>query len=856
MKERKRLTLNLSLRIALYVMAFNVIILLFFGWFRYQNQANRFRNDLEENLQRTVVFLADNLAVSVYEFNEPNIRSICRAAFSQPDVQAIRLDSLDFPMEETHFVQGPDRQLQPWTADRDYMESGLTWRREEIRFNGERLGWVSVGINPDFMLSSLRERLFETIQEILALAVILTILMFLVLRFLLVAPLSRLAQVTYKIERAEQALVAQEARQSAIISNISEVLAILDRDGTITYKSPNILNFYGWEPEMLIGRSAWDNIHPEDREQALAEFHSVLSKKNRRSTFELRYKHADGRYTHTVFTATNLLHHPNILGVLLNYHDISERKKAQMELRESEERFKALHNASFGGITIHEKGMILDCNRGLSQISGFTYEELIGMDGLLLIAEEYRDLVRNKIAQGYERPYEAYGCRKNGEVYPLRLEARNIPYRGKTVRVVEFRDITEQKAAEEEVQRKNEEYMTVNNELSDSLYRIQKINMELEEAKERAEESDRLKTTFLANLSHEIRTPMNGILGFADLLGADDLTPDTQKKYIDLIKQSGDRMLHLISDLVDISRIETGQIVLNPGPCSRTIDEQTSRFLRTPGREKGLTFDLEKGIPDPGPTFHVDQYRLEQVLTNLVGNALKFTRRGGVEMGYESMGQDLRFHVKDSGPGIAAAFHEKIFERFRQVEDTPLRAEEGSGLGLAISKSIVELMGGTIGVQSEPGKGSTFFFQIPFLPAEKTRDGAVPETSTPNRTGRESILVAEDDELSFIYLQETLENDFTSVLWAQNGKEAIDLLEMHPEVSLILMDLKMPVLNGLDAVREIRKKNRDIPIIAQTAYAHEAELQKALDAGCNDTLTKPISKVLLKQKVTKYLLRA
>ena len=222
-------------------------------------------------------------------------------------------------------------------------------------------------------------------------------------------------------------------------------------------------------------------------------------------------------------------------GRIWYYRDITERKQLELELAESLERFKELHNASFGGIAIHDKGIILECNKGLSEMLGYSLEELIGMNGLLLIAPEYREMAMDKIATGYEKPYEADGLRKNGDIFPMRLEARNIPYKGKKVRTVEFRDITESKQAEQQIIA----------------------------AKEKAEESDRLKSAFLANMSHEIRTPMNGILGFAELLKESDLKSENRDKYIGIIEKSGARMLNIIDDIVDISKIEAGQMDLN-----------------------------------------------------------------------------------------------------------------------------------------------------------------------------------------------------------------------------------------------------------------------------------------------------
>ena len=363
-----------------------------------------------------------------------------------------------------------------------------------------------------------------------------------------------------------------------------------------------------------------------------------------------------------------------------------ELKKANIELEASETRFKALHNASFGGITIHDKGVILDCNQGLAEITGFSVEELIGMDGLLLIAEKSRDHVMNNILSGYEEPYEVFGVRKSGEEYPLRLEARNIPYKDREVRVVEFRDITD----------------------------IKIVENELIEAKEKAEESDRLKSAFLANMSHEIRTPMNGILGFSELLKSPDLAEDLRDKYIELIEKSGQRMLNTINDLIDISKIESGQTEVNIENCNlgQILQDIFDFFLpQAEAKNLKLKLNAEPGIGKS--TIQTDRYKLEAVITNLVKNALKYTDKGEIEFGYKKKKDELEFFVSDTGRGIAEVNQKKIFERFVQENNTYASSYEGSGLGLAISKAFIEILGGRLWVQSLKDKGSVFYFTLP-----------------------------------------------------------------------------------------------------------------------------------------------
>ncbi len=243
-----------------------------------------------------------------------------------------------------------------------------------------------------------------------------------------------------------------ENLQRRMLANIGDVITVIDANGINKYKSPNIEKLFGWKPEELVGQSTWNNVHPDDLESSRVFIAGLALTPNAVGTREVRYKCRNGKYKWIQFTANNLLDDPDIRGILGNYHDITGRKLIEEALRESEARFKALHNASFGGIAIHDKGYILECNQGLCEMSGYTEDELIGMNGLDLIAEKFRDFVMGKIMSLNEQPYEAVGLRKNGDEYPMRLEGRNVPYKGKMVRTVEYRDITETRQAEKKIQ--------------------------------------------------------------------------------------------------------------------------------------------------------------------------------------------------------------------------------------------------------------------------------------------------------------------------------------------------------------------------------------------------------------------
>jgi len=505
-----------------------------------------------------------------------------------------------------------------------------------------------------------------------------------------------------------------------------------------------------------------------------------------------------------------------------------ELVKAKLIAEQNEKRFKALHDASFGGIAIHDKGKILDCNKGLSKLTGFKQKELIGMDGLLLIAERSRKKVMKRIVAEYKKPYEAFAVRKNGEEYPVRLEGRMIPYNGKKVRVVEFRDITEIKMAE----------------------------YELIAAKEKAEESDRLKTAFLANMSHEIRTPMNGILGFTSLLQEPDLSGEEQHRYIDIIQQSGDRMLQTVNDIIEVSKIETGQVDVTQtlvNICD--LLNYLFLFFKPETEKKGIQLFLENELSGKECNITTDKIKINSILTNLIKNAIKYSDSGSIKISCQKKSPHLLFSVEDEGIGIPVNRQKAIFERFVQADIEDSRAQEGSGLGLAITQSYAKMLGGEVWVESQEGIGSTFYATIEYIPSNCIESGLKPKESKimSDELKKIEILVAEDDNVSFLLLQNILSKENYHLTQVTNGLEVVDMLQRTPNFHLILMDIKMPEMDGIEATKKVREFNSTIPIIAQTAYALEGDKEKALQAGCNGYISKPINKDDLLKQIRKYV---
>lgn len=376
---------------------------------------------------------------------------------------------------------------------------------------------------------------------------------------------------------------------------------------------------------------------------------------------------------------------------------------------------------------------------------------------------------------------------------------------------------------------------------------------ELIEAKEKAEESDRLKSAFLANLSHEMRTPMNGILGFSELLRRKNISEEKKDIYLELIEKEGHRLLSFISNIVDISKIESNTINIDYSHINvnTLINDLYSKYY-IKLENTSIKLQVEKGLEEADSFIETDENKLVQIISNLLENAIKFTKEGAIEFGYTLKGKNLQFYVKDSGIGIDKEEQINIFNRFTQG-----RREQthnlGVGLGLSIVKGLVKLLHGDVWIDSQTGKGSTFFFTIPY---KKVIDNTVIINEYNENTledGDFTILIAEDDNLSFLYIQACLSDFNCSIIRAVNGKEAVEIVSQNAAIDLVLMDINMPEMDGNEALKEIRKTNKEITIIAQTGLAMSGDKEKMLNAGFDDYISKPISTTQLISTINKHL---
>ncbi len=490
---------------------------------------------------------------------------------------------------------------------------------------------------------------------------------------------------------AEQALKESSEKFdnlfNKMLAGVAFCKAIYDKNGNISdciYKDMNPVyeEFTGLKKETAIGKKV-SEVLPGTEPEWLTTFGEVVKTGNP-INFEMYHEQSKKYYSVFAFKFKK----DEFAAI---FDDISKRKLAEQEIEESREKYRGLSEAAFESVFLSEKGLCVEQNLSAEKKFGYSNEEAIGRYGIDWIAPECRATVLNNILTGYEQPYESLAIKKDGTKFPCILQGKMMHYKGKTVRVTSLSDITDRK----------------------------KVEKELIKAKEKAEESDRLKSSFLANMSHEIRTPMNGILGFVDLLKEPQLTGDEQEQYIKIIGKSSVRMLNTINDIVDMSKIEAGQvdIVKNETSVSKILDEQYD-FFNMEAKSKGLELVYKPSLADSGTGIVTDKHKLEEILSNLIKNAIKFTHQGHVTFGCSLITDKevkrLEFYVRDTGIGIPQSRIKAIFNCFEQADIEDTRAFEGSGLGLAISKSYVEMLGGKIWVESEEGIGSQFYFTLPF----------------------------------------------------------------------------------------------------------------------------------------------
>jgi len=383
--------------------------------------------------------------------------------------------------------------------------------------------------------------------------------------------------------------------------------------------------------------------------------------------------------------------------------------------------------------------------------------------------------------------------------------------------------------------------------------------IELKLAKEKAEESDKLKTAFLANMSHEIRTPMNAIIGFSELLNDPELTENNRQDFIGLINENSRLLLNLIEDIIDVAKIEADQIKIVKSTCqvNLIIDELQEFYKNEINKDEHKSIDIKvvKENPDDKFSIESDSLRFKQIMNNIISNAIKFTEKGFIEFGYKVIDKRIiRFYIKDTGIGLPPEKQLFIFERFRQAEESSTKEYGGTGLGLTISRRLVELLGGKIWVESVLHKGSVFYFTLPYKIVKGSQQTKLFDKETDKQEWSDKvILVAEDKDSNFELVKATLLKSNVHIKRAVNGKEAVKICLKNESINLVLMDIRLPEMNGYEATKRIKAKKPDLPVISLTAYAMTEDKEKSLQAGCDDYISKPIRPQELISKISSYL---
>ncbi len=520
--------------------------------------------------------------------------------------------------------------------------------------------------------------------------------------------------------------------------------------------------------------------------------------------------------------------------------ELTERRKTEKQLTHEKSLMNSMINSIPDLIFYKDRNNIyLGCNEAFCKFNEMTYSQIIGKSDYEIFSKDKADYFHttdyNIIENKQTFRSESWETNSNGDKFLL--DTLKVPFNdenGNPLGIVGIcHDITER----------------YKNEIA------------LKNAKEKAEESDRLKSSFLANMSHEIRTPMNAIIGFSDLLVDSDTNIDEREELVSHINNNCNTLLHLIDDIIDLAKIEANEltIFIKETKINELFSELFDTFSGTRKKlnKQAIELKLNREFYNPDFTLNTDPYRIKQIITNLLDNAFKYTENGFVEFGYKIINELalVEFFVKDTGIGIPKDKQKEIFQRFNKIETDNTKLYRGTGLGLTITQNLVERLGGTIRVSSEVNAGSTFYFTLPLnISANQTadqfrKDVIHDELKWKNKT----ILIAEDEESNFRYLEMLLKNKGIKLLRAESGDEAIEICKKENTIDLILMDIKMPGINGLEATRKIKELKPKIPIIIQTAYAMQNDEKISIEAGCDDYISKPINKERLLNLLNKWM---
>ena len=638
-------------------------------------------------------------------------------------------------------------------------------------------------------------------------------------------------------KKRENELIKSENIRHTLLQTIPDLIWMKDVEGRYVSCNKMFERFFGSNEAAIIGKTDYDFV-----DRKLADFFRENDRKamysGKFSVNEEWITFADDGHRAYLETIKAPVYdtQKNLIGVLGIGRDMTKRRLAENALLESEIRYRSFFENNIDAIFLTSAdGKTLSVNQAACDMFGYSSLELIelGRSGVEDKSDPRLSILMNERAINGKVKGEATFVHKEGTHFPAEISSSLFKNSEGLERAsLIIHDISDRKRAEEE----------------------------LILAKEKAEKSDHLKSAFLANMSHEIRTPMNGILGFTELLKEPRLSGEEKMEYINVIEESGARMLNLINDIISISKVESGQMeVYNSVVNINELIENICAFFGPETQHKNLKLSFSSLLPVQEAIIKTDKEKVGAILTNLVKNAIKFTGAGSIAVGYERKGSFLEFFVKDSGIGVLPEQIEIIFERFRQGSESLVRNYEGAGLGLSISKAYTEILGGEIRVESNVDEfgeknGSIFYFTIPYKP-ENTNSAEsikiIPEAIKENQVRKLKILIVEDDIISDLLISILIKRISSNIIKAGSGAEAIESCRRNPDIDLILMDIKIPEIDGYEATRQIRKFNKKVVIIAQTAYCLPGDRKKALEAGCNEYIAKPINLSVLNNLIKK-----
>lgn len=651
--------------------------------------------------------------------------------------------------------------------------------------------------------------------------------------------------------------------------------------------NPAFAQMYGYTQDELVGKTVSSVFAPNERENVTNHIRAAFEKGF--YSFESLHVRKDGSFFPVLVSITAVQDsHGKPLYRIANVQDITERYESEANLKSEKNRLaNIIESTNVGTWEWNIETGELIVNERWAQIVGYTINELMPIS-----IKTWETLAHpNDLKASTPEVEKHFNGQSDFYYYELRMQHKDgswvwVADRGKVAEWTAdgkpakmfgtHMDITERKRWEETLRQneqrlkeqneeylalneelteinsklrfnenrlkeQNEEYMALNEELTESNERVKQVNTQLAVAKKQAEESDKLKSAFLANMSHEIRTPMNAIIGFSEMLLRPDLPKEKQITFTEVLNASCNQLLTVINDVLDISKVETGQMVVNYGVVhvNDLIKNIHTLFLPN-AKKKGNILSLNFSLSNESCLALSDEAKLNQIISNLVSNAIKYTNNGEIKIGYRLVDEFIEFYVHDTGIGISPENFSVIFERFRQADHPDSRKYGGTGLGLAISKAFVEMLGGTIWVKSQMGKGSSFFFRIPFKPISGQKKPMFESHDENFDFSNLNILIAEDEEANIVYMQEVFEETSANLFFAINGSEAINQVSAGTKFNLILMDIKMPVLNGIEAARAIRAMGIQVPIVALTAYAMAGDKQKYMELGFEHYISKPV----------------